>query len=226
MSRLLQEKEEIKARLLAKDPNCASFLYHGNSNPERLNTIIPHFSRTMHSGEEGEFVFATPSFLNAALYSIKLSEPKGRFDAGLQRMGEFSWHDEPSSSEKSILFAMVGNYRELEYQYNGGHVYGVNPASFRKVAGVGAEQIAMQNITPKFALRVGSPRELMAAGVQLFSIRDEWTAGEIAHNWREIVEKNAEEYAFREIMLPSGMLSWVNKDLDIPIPDGPMRDWV
>jgi hypothetical protein len=90
MTRLLIEKAEIEARLLKSNPESARFLYHGTSFPEHLPMLRPSFSQTMHHAEQGAFVFATPEFLNAALYTMKTHD-SGPSDelVGLQRVNEF-----------------------------------------------------------------------------------------------------------------------------------------
>ena len=217
MSKLLEEKARIEADLLAKNPRCAQFLYHGNSNSTYLRKLTPHFSHTAVNDDRGEYVFASEDFLTAALYTLKSSDDDFCYD--LQRVGGFR------KDKQCAMYAMVGDYAALTKKLSVGHVYGVYEHEFFNADRYGSEKIALKPVRTRFAVAVDSPVDLMESGVQIFSIRDEYTAGEIDENLSYMVQQSAQEYAFREILLPNKMISWVNKDLGIPIPDGPMADW-
>jgi hypothetical protein len=87
---------------------------------------------------------------------------------------------------------MVAGWERFEAEFKGGYIYGVDEAGFREADDYGGEMIADTAIKTEFGIRVNSPRDLMEAGIQLFAIKDQWSAEDIAFNWREVVEQNAQ----------------------------------
>lgn len=227
MSRLLAEKEKIEKRILQRYPEAArKILYHGNRISERLTELKPSFSRTQHHHLRGEFVFATTGFQNAALYSLKPDARLERSQRGyIQHVGEFMGNQASAYSGLSTMYAMIGDYDGLEETYEGGHIYFLDPQAFRTVDDYGGELVAQQKVQTDDAIRVDNPRDVMEAGVQLFAFSSPEAAQSIQDEWHGIREKGLEERALREYLIPNRDLIWVNKEYDIPIPNGPMCDW-
>ncbi|MGH1399425.1 MAG: hypothetical protein ACRBCT_09450 [Alphaproteobacteria bacterium] len=223
-SRALREKEDIEAKLKAAAPSCEQFLYHGTSHPFELSSLFPRSSETIVQKIKGDFVFAADNVLMAMAHSVKLPQKYNGNIIGVNVFRSFTGAAGSGRAGQSNYYAIIPLLERFEAAYSHGYVYGVKPDNF--IARGAGEYTANVCVETEYFLRINGLNTLMAAGIQIFALRDERDVDEFSYNWPDLRCDNERAFILdTESKKSSGLFRWMNKEEGYDIPEGPMQDW-
>ena len=222
MSRLLKQKAEIEARLLAADPSCDRFLYHGTSHADPLKVIEPRSSQTMVDKIRGDFVFAAADLMMPLVHANKISVDDWGGQVGVDIFNGLTGAENSKYGARTTYYCVISRPDSFNALSRGGFIYGVKPEGF--VERPAGEYTSEAEVCAEFRLRVDGLKDLMEADVQVFVSTDETRAYEILDNLNYYSEQG-ERALILDQGTKAGMFRWLNKEEGYEVPEGPMCDW-